>query len=139
VAIGNTVTFGFYALIPISGWTENQNAPLLVGSVTSATSGMERLESAYITNNGTAALGRASSGWVTGVTRNSAGDVTITIASGIFTTYPICTCSTYEAFTNTKACKVRGANSSTSARFVNTNGSDTPLDNDIMIICMGPR
>ncbi len=95
-----------------------------------------RMEYAYITNNGTAAISTQSGSWITSVSRTSQGAITINIATGMFSSAPICVGSPAAGSGNTMDVD----STSTSAITTSTrSGANTNADVDIMIMVMGPR
>lgn len=66
-ALPSTTVTSIFFRVPIAGWTENQNAPQLLGSLTSNANSALRIETAQISNNGSAcAVVNQSSNWITG-------------------------------------------------------------------------
>jgi hypothetical protein len=114
--------------------------PLLVGSVTSNSSGAERHERATIANNGTASITRQSGSWLSSVTRNGTGDVTINIASGMFSDVPSCNCTAVDSGGNTTTCIINNATTptTTAVRFLVSAGA-TASDRGFHVACMGAR
>lgn len=120
-------------------------APILVGSVSSNTSGQERIErllfsggsSTTVCSSSPCTIVTQTGSFATGVTRGSTGNYVMTIASGIFSAAPQCTCSSQGVATNYNGCSARGV-SATSVNIYNGSGA-TPQDDAINIICMGPR
>lgn len=93
---GATVTIGGgssttsaveWSLIDVS---TSASAPLLTGSVTSNSTGLERIERAALTLNGGCSITRQSGSWLSACANSSTGDYTMTIASGIFSAVPSC-------------------------------------------------
>lgn len=121
------------------------------GSVSSNTSGLERVERAIIggstsTTNCTSSpctVHSQSGSWISGVTRSTTGNYVVTMTA--FSGTPSCTCTARDA----AAATVRGcyslASSNTSAGVVifytanTSNGATTSTDAHFHIICMGPR
>jgi len=131
---GNTAHID--ARIPIQGWSGNQRAPTLVGSVTSNASGAERIERATFSNNGSACSITSQSGsWITSVTRNGTGRCDVVYPSGTFSSAPTCTATSLD----------------TGSRYVSTNTPTTTGvslfhiitsalgDGSMSLICMGAR
>ncbi len=121
------------------------NMPLLVGGVTSNTSGMERVERARITGgtvNQTCASSPCtvysqSGSWLSGVTRSSTGIYVFTFASGMFSALPSCVA------TGENGAQVLIFNlnvTSTTAMTVNVyDTSGTARDAYFNVNCQGPR
>lgn len=132
-------TVSVYIIAPITGWSENQSAPMLVGTVFSNTGGQERVERATITGSATTPTVASQSGsWISSVTRNSLGNYTLNIAAGMFSSTPSCTCICVNLSSGTSICQSLAATTSTSFNAVCTNGT-SGLDDIREIICMGPR
>lgn len=140
---GDSVDVNF--TVPVVGWSNTQNAPQLLGSVTSNASNAERIERVRFGGSSTFGVACTSSpctiqsqsgSWVTSVTRGSTGVYTINFAAGTWSSAPSCQCigyddgrvCNYQTYTSTTIL-LRSAVSTTNAV------SDQPLD----IICMGPR
>jgi len=137
---------------PISGWTTSNRAPLLVGSVTSNTQGLERIERAHFGGSGSQTSPSAcssspctiysqSGSWLSSVTRNSTGDYTLNIASGMFSDIPTCT------FIRGKTGSANfgfvpayvGTPSSTSIEVNTRDLTNANSDSEVYVQCMGPR
>lgn len=115
-----------------------KNTPLLVGSVTSNSTGIERVERLTFTNAGTPTISTQSGSWVTSLTDNGVGDTTVVVPAGIFSLAPTCTCSVANSggvemcnllSTTTTAVRIQTSNSSTGAA----------ADKGVNLICMGQR
>jgi hypothetical protein len=95
----NGIKLSFEARIPIEGWTENQKAPVLVGSVTSAATSALRVE--FVAFGGSTADNSSctttpctiwrQSGAVSSVSRTSAGVYVVNWVSGTWSSIPTCT------------------------------------------------
>lgn len=134
--VGNTELFSFFARVPIQGWTANQNAPVLVGSVTSNASGAERIERAYVTNGGSCSIsaGDQSGAWITSLSHPGTGQCTLTLASGFFSVKPACTITPVSVDRSFIT-----AQSTSSITTYTRSGTGTDADSDFNIICVGPR
>lgn len=81
------------------------NSPVLIGSVTSNSTGAERIERASITLDASFSLGAdvtQSGSWIASGTRNASGDYTMTFTSGIFSSTPVCTITAVRGLANTR-------------------------------------
>jgi hypothetical protein len=118
-------------------WNTNFSAPTYVGSVTSNSTGMERIERARIT--GASTITRQSGSWISSVTNNGTGDRTLNLASGIFSGTPSCffTVDNTGAAASNRLCELYS--SSTSAIRFTCAGDTTPSDYAADVVCMGPR
>lgn len=126
----------------------SNKAPVLIGSVTSNSTGAERVERARVAGTATATTNctsspctvhRQSGSWISSVTRNSTGDYTINFASGIFSGPPSCSGSALNG-ANTLVLTTNGATTATATTvnsLISTSASTT--DSYFDIICMGPR
>lgn len=139
-----TVTMGAAALGVARGtieWSIFQldaafPAPLLVGSVTSNSSGMERIERATFTNSGSCAVSKQSGSWISSVSDPGLGQCGITIASGIFSDTPSCVVTVENAASRIAMINVASA---TSATVYTYNDAGTAEDRGFHIHCMGAR
>jgi hypothetical protein len=121
-------------------------APLLVGSVTSNTTGLERVERAYVTNGGSCAVSTQSGSWVSSISRPGTGKCALTLAAGTFSAAPTCVVS-YTTFGGIfgfpiRMCNLDSAPSSSTVTVAcgyDNTGNTTANDQDFAIICMGPR
>jgi hypothetical protein len=142
----STVNIGYASAYHSVEWSivrigQSVPAPVLVGSVTSNSSGQERIERAVISASGGAALSQSGS-WVTTSTSNSTGNLTVTIAAGIFSAAPTCTCSPQaNGSTQANFCQVdtQTAATATTVRFATFNDAGSAAARDLNIHCMGPR
>jgi hypothetical protein len=147
---GAAGTSGFAGGAGGSGYIEvteyyGNNMPLLVGGVTSNTSGMERVERARITGGSDSTdctsspctITRQSGAWLSSVTRSGTGGYTLNFATGMFSSIPECTCSA-ETGSSYGLCVYRPSTSSSGTILTASNGT-TPTDMRFSVICMGPR
>lgn len=126
-------------LIPL-----NQNFPMpyLVGSVTSNTSGQERIERVSVTSSCTSTpctIASQSGSWLTSISRASAGNYTLNIAAGMFSATPTCVC--YAGNTATLICQRLISSSTSSAININTSAvtTGTSTDGTFEVMCMGAK
>lgn len=134
----------FTASIPIQGWSSNQRAPTLVGSVTSNSTGAIRTEYADFTCSSSSSVSStniSTSGWMT-IGNISSNRCTITF-SPAFSAAPSCfpvvkatsTNTTYSAIPN-----VTSASSMTIGAVYNQSGVTTASTNEnYSMFCFGPR
>jgi hypothetical protein len=125
---------------------QNFNAPNLVGSVTSDSSGAERVERVKVEDSSSDSncttspcVTKLESGdWVSSATRGSTGNYVVNFNSGIFSASPVCTCSAMSFGTGSRTCTTYQATTS-SVQVAVHNGAGTAVDGSISLICMGPR
>ena len=115
-------------------------APILVGSVTSNTTGQLRIEGVRSTPSCTSnpcAITDQTSSWVSSITRSSAGTYSINFAASVFTAAPFCTCNSNTAG-STAWCIV---DAPTTAKVdVNLQSNNTTkVDSGFHVVCMGQR
>jgi hypothetical protein len=116
------------------------NAPLLMGSVTSNTSGIERIERATITYSGGAPSVTSQSGsWVTSVTDSSTGQGIVNFAAGIFSAAPTCVCSSKDNGTRETFCAAVSVNANNFTYKIADPTNNNGADSIAYVICMGPR
>lgn len=134
-------TGSFVARVPIEGWSTNQKAPILVGSVTSNSNGAERIERVSVTSACTTTpctIASQSGSWISSITRNSTGNYSANISTA-FSATPTCTLT---CAGNINVCTSTVANTSTSSviNFFTYNTNNTTLqDSYFNLMCMGPR
>lgn len=130
--------------------SQNLPAPVLVGSVTSGSTGAERIErvrfgGASERSNCTTSpctIYSQSGSWVSSVTKNATGNYTVNIASGVFSAEPTCSGNAKSIGSqNTALIPVDSAGSSTSKRFdvMRIGSAGTNDDAYVEYICYGPR
>ena len=154
----NASNVNIYQLSSISGtaaiqWTVKaldspMPAPYLVGSLTSSSSGVTRIESAIIHNNGStcSATSQAGGNWISGGSRPQGGQCQVNFNAGIFSAAPIC-----QVTANTSIGWVPGypsrqctpnTNASTSGMLVDcyyssSGAASTYTDLDFNLTCQG--
>jgi hypothetical protein len=115
-------------------------APLVIGSITSNTSGMERIERArFTTSAGPAcAVSTQSGSWITGTPSSSGtGQCGFVIASGMFASTPDCTVSLQ---TSASGISVSGgATSATAGSFQIWDAAGAGAAGTAIVRCQGPR
>lgn len=145
--IGANNNFALDYVLPISGWTKTASAPLLVGSVTSNSSGLERVVRVAFSGNSswtascssTPCTVNSTDNSVTGVTKGITGSYTVTFAAGVFSSAPVCTGSGIEFAVGYRSLvQDFGASNSTTAALVCANGN-TMTNCAGTVLCMGPR
>lgn len=112
-----------------------QQAPVLVGSVTSNSSGAERIERAHVTNGGTCVVSSQSGAWLGSPSHPGAGQCTHSFTTAMFSAAPSCTCTTM----NGTWCRLNAVATTSAVTTVTVNTSGTNTDADYDLICMGPR
>lgn len=139
---GAAKSFGVQIVVPISGWAENQKAPVLVGGVTTSLTGAARIE--YVSFGGSTVGNSACAAspctlWtksdaISSVTRSSAGVYVVNFASGTWSSAPVCTYSGY--LTESKVRSATTTSVEVSTRDSSFNFSDGVTN---QVTCMGPR
>jgi len=140
---GSTTTVGFFASIPIQGWSSSQRAPTLIGSVTTNASSAYKIESAAIGASGSTActsspctIGWQSGSWISSVTRSTTGTYTVNFTSGMFSAAPSCFLTNYSS---SGACKIDTLESISSFGVNCYTLLNANTDMAFRIMCMGPR
>jgi hypothetical protein len=137
---GTSATYSFTAEVPIQGWSSNQRAPTLVGSVTSNANNAERIERAKLNLSaaGTVSITSQSGSWITSATAVSS-IFTLTYPAATWSAAPSCT-FVCNASSNNVFPEFNTAPTTTALSGICSNVSGTAtLSNAIDIICMGPR
>lgn len=119
---------------------QEQQAPILVGSVTTQTNGPMRMEAADLNCDGSSSITRQFGTWVSSVGNISSGNCSVTLVTGTFSGTPICT-ATQKDLNNTSHRILHViANSATSLNIdCELDDSTNCADSDPQIICMGPK
>lgn len=137
---GNAGGSGADGLIEVTEYYGNGQVPAFIGSVTSNTSGQERIERVNVPSICSASpciISSQSGNWVSSITRSGPGNYNLNINSGIFSGEPTCMVTSLNA---TYVAQGELAPTPTSWNFYGFNaGSNTLLDIPFSIICMGPR
>lgn len=127
------------AIIPIAGWTENQNSPLLTNSMFTRYAGTKPFIDAYVSNSGTPAFSGIFDGFNSSITDNGVGDSTLTFSTA-YSAAPRCTCSALEANSSANLTCQLFSVSTTAVRILTKLASaGTALDRDFTIQCVGPQ
>jgi hypothetical protein len=112
------------------------SAPLLVGSVTSNSSGLERAEHAHVSSTGT--VSGESGDWVNGNASIASNVFTITLNSGMFSSAPVCLCTPESSSAlYLKQCQATSA-TSVSVLWTQTDNAANGVK-DFGLFCVGPR
>jgi hypothetical protein len=153
-ATGGTCTTGTYSSPGAVNWAIVSldtpiTAPVLVGSVTSNSTGMERVERVKVTSTCSGSpctIASQSGSWVTSVTRSATGTYTANLTSGIFSATPTCTCNADYTYSDANAPYIcimdTSGSSSTAVKFATVTGnggSSAHIDASFGLVCMGPR
>lgn len=114
-------------------------APLLVGSVTSNSSGATTMNWARISNNGSvAAITNQTGSWITSVSRTGTGVILVTFKSGYFAATPSCVCVPENSGVGRMCGVGNGVTpSTTSQEFYVTADNGVQSDQNISIHCGG--
>lgn len=134
--------------IEVTEYYQNSNAPVLIGSVTSSSAGMERVERVIFggtssTDCTTSPCGYVSQSgsWLTSVTRTTTGEYRLNIAAGMFSSKPTCTCVSFQTGTDTAYCSIAHtiSTATTVDLYTRTTATNTPVDSTPSVLCQGPR
>lgn len=129
----------FTARVPISGWTGNQNAPLISGGVTSSSTGLENLNRARISITGASTCTFTQTGdWVLSCTASSK-IATVTFKAGYFSGAPDCWGTTQGSVGDTHFRYDGGLPTTTSVVFRAADNTNTAQNENVSLFCLGPR
>lgn len=106
-------------------------APVLVGSVTSNSTGAERIERAKLNCDASSSITSQSGTWLTAIGNRSTAACAITIATGIFSATPTCTLTVEAATVQATSVVMSSATAGT------VYGASS--DYDANLICMGAK
>lgn len=135
--------------VPIVGWKSEVPVPVLIGSVTSNSSGAERVER-VIFNGSTGTLSTLctstpcaiysqSGSWVSSVSRYATGSYNINIATGIFSDKPTCTGAVVSTVPSMNVPLIVPASATSVGVTAYRTSTETTVDSAFNIICMGPK
>ncbi len=114
-------------------------APLLTGSIVTPANGATKLVSASLAYSaGTPTVSRQDGTWISSLTDNGTGDVSVNITAGTFSATPSCSCTATSS--GAGGCDVDSTTtpSSTVMRFqAFTTSTGTAGDIDMQVFCMG--
>lgn len=126
--------------VPISGWTAPQSVvPILVGSVSSSSTGALKLEYASVESTCSAdpcTITKKSSDSMTSINWASTGAYTVNYTG--FTSYPICTVSSLNAASGDK-CNMNSMGATSATVRCYSAGGSTLANARFTIHCIGPR
>lgn len=136
-------TIGIGHNLTVTPLDQKMPAPVLVGGVTSNSTGAIRIEGASLAapSGGACAVTEVGgSDWLNGnCTSSGTGICTCTLNSGVFSSAPICQISIANlAAANSRDEQITSTSTSTIVTFTATTGG-TAVNNDVTIMCMGPR
>lgn len=143
-ALTSTTVTSIFFRVPIAGWTENQNAPQLLGSSTTNFNGAHRevFGSFYGANNtSTCSSGTCTMFNSTGdvvATRTATGNYDLTITPP-FNSVPSCTCSRSSLSGSAIECGQNLAGSTASVAKISTQAGSTYTDAQVNFRCWAPR
>lgn len=128
-----------WSIVDIS---QNLPAPVLVGSVTSNSSGAERIERAKIGRTaGACSITTQSGSWLSSATANGTGVCDLVINNSIFSAEPTCNVTMVDAANQVgDSCFISTA-TAPSATFLKIDCGNTVahVNHPFEIVCMGPR
>lgn len=120
--------------------SDGTNWERLTSEVVSGSGSGVKIGSAEIANGGTASISIEVGNWITSVTRNGAGDVSLNLVSGYFPNNPSCVTSFNGDLTaggNEQKCSI--LSSSTSSVRVTCDNGASGFDADFNVECKGER
>lgn len=124
--------------IKIKGWSKQQKAPVLVGSVTSGASGALRIESATIANNGTCSIASQTGNWISSVNHVGSGGCEVNFVAGTFSSTPVCS---FNSLGGGRSFVHSGSNTASQLPYVENYRADTDTtpDADFTMMCIGTK
>jgi len=116
---------------------QQQPAPVLLGSVGSASLATEYLQRLRVTNAGTPTIA-TQNGWVSSLTDLAVGDFEVNILASTFSSAPQCWCTSVNSGGAGGLCVINAAETSTVVR-VRTTLAGVDTDMDVNVFCAGPH
>lgn len=118
------------SMIEVTPMGPQVNAPILIGGVTSGSTGAEKIERAKLNCDASSSIISQSGSWVSSIGNRSTTTCSVTLASG-FSAAPTCNFTINAATVNATSVQV------TSSTAVSIYGPNADYDGDL--ICVGPR
>lgn len=143
-ASSNTMYYGAYDNgVAAIDWTitaidQQIPAPVLVGSVSTNSTGAERIERAYVAatcNASPCTIASQSGSWLSSITRASTGSYSLNFASGMFSAVPSCTILP----ANPSEIRMSGTPTTSAFTFQTFDSAGSFADGGFSVLCMGPR
>lgn len=116
---------------------QQQPAPVLLGSVGSASLATEYLQRLRVTNAGTPTIA-TQNGWVSSLTDLAVGDFEVNILASTFSSAPQCWCTSVNSGGSGGLCVINAVETSSVVR-VRTTLAGVDTDMDVNIFCAGPH
>lgn len=148
-ASGNTTQLGAYDNgVAAIDWSLNAidqqvPAPVLIGSLTTNSAGAERIERAKVVCSSSSSITSQSGSWISSIGNISSGACVLTLASGLFSSAPVCVMNLEAANGGATIGAQTTVSSSTSVTLTgafNIGGTTTTSTTFTgYLICMGPR
>lgn len=130
---------GGSGVIIVEEYYNSVSAPLLVGSVTSNSPGMERVERANVTCSSSSSVISQSGSWISSIGNVASGQCAITIPSGVFSSTPTCTGTVKQNVSNARYSIVNATGPTSVVIGCADNVPANCSVFDFSVICMGPR
>jgi hypothetical protein len=122
-------------VIPLNQFITTTGVLNLAGQVTSDSQGAVRAEYATITNAGTCVISSQSGTWLTSPTHPATGQCSFTLSG--WSTAPSCTCNFAGPAASNTCSSIQSTTTTLVTQTYNSGGAAS--DQNIHIICMGPR
>ena len=130
--------------ITVRPWNQSMPAPVFTSLQNNMKAGANgiRTFTAYIANAGTPSISRQDGSWISSVTDNGVGDVTVNFAGGTFSANPNCQLTCYNtagAGCGISAINTTPASSSLLRTIIFSTTTAAAIDRDFYISCTGPQ
>jgi len=135
---GSSELLNITARVPIAEWTNSQPVPVFVGSVSTNSTGAERIERAYVAATCSATpctIASQSGNWLSSISRSGTGAYSLNFTSGIFSGVPSCTILP----ANPSEIRLSGTPTSSAFTFQTFDSAGSFTDGGFSVLCMGPR
>ncbi len=121
---------------------QNQPMPVIVNSVVSDSSGVEKVLRGRLALNGATCTFVSQSGGFASASRTGSGRCQLAVTAGVFSAAPTCVASVDQPSAGTDVIAFVAADTALSATNVHIGIADTaatPVDQSFAVICMGPK
>lgn len=123
--------------IHVEAYPLTEALPPIKKTVTTEYDGQDVITRAYLTNSGSCAISSNPGSWISSVSDPGAGRCSLTIATGVFNSAPICICGLVGSVAGSCSIESGATATALTTRVKDDAGSD--LDQDFNIQCFGSK
>jgi hypothetical protein len=137
---GSSVVMSVNFTVPISGWSETQNAPVLINSITTKSNTAKVFSVVEFNNSGSCSVASDPEGMIASVSDPGAGLCGVTLTTGFFTAAPKCWCNaTLKPLVAAYQCETQFGGSATAGTTYTATSGGADSDQPFTLFCLGQR